>query len=446
MTAEIAIMNLEAVALAADSAVTASAGGNQKIFSSQNKLFALSDVAPVGVLVYGGATFMSIPWETLIKEYRRKLGRKSFPRLSEYASHFCDFLVDDISKSVTVEHQAEYAGMLVRLVCEEIARLIQQRVSEQIAGDAVRRVEQVDSIVTTETINEYHLRAQEAVLVEDAPDDFLERIQATIQGSRRGLYSEIFKQDLPSTEITKLNMITERAVGAMFADVATQSSGLTTGIVIAGFGQDDLFPSYSEIHVEGLVAGVLKKRVAEGGSTGPDNRAMIVSFAQNDMIYQFMQGIAPQYKEYLHASLLSHLNHYTSSILENLEQYSDSERVALSERLEEIHPEIAQAFVDQIEEIGNLYHAQEIVDVVVMLPKDQLAEMAEALVSLTSLRRKVSLQDETVGGPTDVALITKGDGLVWLKRKHYFPPELNPTYFARRYAGGDEHATRNPQD
>ena len=72
MTVEIAIMNLEAVALASDSAVTASAGDNKKIFASQNKLFALTDAAPVGVLVYGGAMFMSIPWETLIKEYRHR--------------------------------------------------------------------------------------------------------------------------------------------------------------------------------------------------------------------------------------------------------------------------------------------------------------------------------------------------------------------------------------
>ena len=34
-------------------------------------------------------------------------------------------------------------------------------------------------------------------------------------------------------------------------------------------------------------------------------------------------------------------------------------------------------------------------------------------------------------GPVDVAVITKGDGFVWLKRKHYFPAELNPHYFER---------------
>lgn len=65
-----------------------------------------------------------------------------------------------------------------------------------------------------------------------------------------------------------------------------------------------------------------------------------------------------------------------------------------------------------------------------MLPKDELAAMAEALVNLTSFKRKVSMETETVGGPIDVAVISKGDGFIWIKRKHYFKSELNPQFFA----------------
>lgn len=68
------------------------------------------------------------------------------------------------------------------------------------------------------------------------------------------------------------------------------------------------------------------------------------------------------------------------------------------------------------------------VSIVAGLPKEELASMAEALVSLTSLRRKVSFGLETVGGPVDVAVISKGDGFIWIKRKHYFDPALNPQF------------------
>ena len=63
------------------------------------------------------------------------------------------------------------------------------------------------------------------------------------------------------------------------------------------------------------------------------------------------------------------------------------------------------------------------------LPKDELAAMAEALVNLTAFKRRLTGTLETVGGPIDVAVISKGDGLVWVKRKHYFPKELNPHFF-----------------
>ena len=85
MTTEIAIMNKSAVALAADSAVTIALTGTQgrehKIFNSANKLFALSKYCPVGIMVYGNASLMGIPWETIIKVYRRNLGDRKFDSL-----------------------------------------------------------------------------------------------------------------------------------------------------------------------------------------------------------------------------------------------------------------------------------------------------------------------------------------------------------------------------
>ena len=88
MTAEIAVMNKQALALAADSAVTQ----GQKIFPSANKIFMLSKYHPVGVIIYDNAEFMGIPWETIIKIYRSKLAQKEFDTLKEYANDFIDFL------------------------------------------------------------------------------------------------------------------------------------------------------------------------------------------------------------------------------------------------------------------------------------------------------------------------------------------------------------------
>ncbi len=52
MTSEVVILNRGAVAIAADSAVTLG-GPSPKIYNTANKLFALSTIEPVAVMVYG---------------------------------------------------------------------------------------------------------------------------------------------------------------------------------------------------------------------------------------------------------------------------------------------------------------------------------------------------------------------------------------------------------
>ena len=57
----------------------------------------------------------------------------------------------------------------------------------------------------------------------------------------------------------------------------------------------------------------------------------------------------------------------------------------------------------------------------------------KTFVNLTSFKRKVSMESETVSEPIDVAIISKGDGFIWIERKHYFKSELNPQFFKNYY-------------
>ena len=103
---------------------------------------------------------------------------------------------------------------------------------------------------------------------------------------------------------------------------------------------------------------------------------------------------------------------------------------SLMDEMEQEKSNAVKEFIDYLDERKQSNY-RPITTAVRSLPKEELAEMAEALVSLTSLKRRVSLAAETVGGPIDVAVISKGDGLVWIKRKQYFPPKLNHRYFYR---------------
>ena len=75
---------------------------------------------------------------------------------------------------------------------------------------------------------------------------------------------------------------------------------------------------------------------------------------------------------------------------------------------------------------------REIASAVEALTIKELAQVASTLVGLSSFEQQMSLNRETVGGPVDVAVISKGDGFIWIERKHYFRQELN-NHFLRNY-------------
>lgn len=122
MTAEIAVMNRIGVALAADSAVTL-AGGEGKIYTSADKLFQLSKVAPVGVMVYGNTNLAGVPWETIIKTFRRELGDKTFGNLEGYVHGLIRFLSAKpavFRPKVQLNEARELVELLFQNVCDDI--------------------------------------------------------------------------------------------------------------------------------------------------------------------------------------------------------------------------------------------------------------------------------------------------------------------------------------
>ena len=98
MTSEVVVMNRMGIALAADSVVSIYANGVQKKrHDSAAKLFMLSEWHPVGIMVYNNASLLGVPWETIIKLFRRFLGTEWFPTLEQYGEEMVEFLVNNKS-------------------------------------------------------------------------------------------------------------------------------------------------------------------------------------------------------------------------------------------------------------------------------------------------------------------------------------------------------------
>jgi hypothetical protein len=126
MTAEIAIMNKMGVALAADSAVTISGNKGLKIYNT-NKLFMLSRHEPVGVMLFSDAEMMRIPWESIIKSYRRELAATRFDTLEDYGRHF----IAHLDKNTFLFPEAEQQRWLYQRMFEFLVG-IRKRIDEEV--------------------------------------------------------------------------------------------------------------------------------------------------------------------------------------------------------------------------------------------------------------------------------------------------------------------------
>ena len=196
-----------------------------------------------------------------------------------------------------------------------------------------------------------------------------------------------------------------------------------------------MFPKISSFLVEGIFNGKVRKLFQAGKSNVQNNVFVttIVPFAQDEMVWTFLTGIDPQVVEFS--------ERYLNEIVLKYPDYIDKDKLGLDvEKHKEIKQDLRRGgsqlledFKKSLAEYQRESNTQPILDMVGVLPKDELAAMAESLVNLTVFKRKVSKSVETVGGPIDVAIISKGDGFIWVKRKHYFKPELNQHFFANYY-------------
>ena len=423
MTAEIAVMNKEAIALAADSAVTLSEEMGQKIFTSGNKIFALSKYRPVGIMIYGNANFMGVPWETIIKIYRGKLGKKKFDALKEYADDFIDFL--NAGHELFPESiQEEYFRSHIYNYFHYIKREIEQRVEETISEKEIITAEEIREI-TSKTIKKHYDAQKDAELLplftKEHIETLIEKYQPIIDKAKK----EVFK-NLPIDEILSRQL---EEIGVSLFTKSWLILPDYSGVVIAGFGTMNIFPSLRAFLIEGMVNNHLKYKEVGHSKITFQNDAEIIPFAQQEMVHAFMEGVEKNYQNAIERDLSQIFAQYPEIIVDDIEKLNEDEKSDLKKRLKEISSNMLSKYIQRLEDYRRENYIEPIMKVVAILPKDELAAMAESLVNLTSFKRRVSIEAETVGGPIDVAVISKGDGLIWIKRKHYFKAELNPHFF-----------------
>lgn len=419
MTAEVAILNKLGMSLAADSAITSGRDGVQKVYNSANKLFSLSNEHPVGIMVYGAASFMEVPWDVIIKSYRDYVGNKKFADLAYYVDDFMDFLRQD-----------------ERFKNEEIENIIVYRIFSDTLKRIVREVE--DKIyksddqgeITDEKVCEWlqHCATREIDSYQKEEDSFLDIDYGTFEQK----FSSVVTETIEELITFQIPERVEKDLFQLAYEVTKKDyfSIGSTGFVIAGYGEKEIFPHLLNYRLEGFINGQLKyKKLKEKKisytSDKEDGTATITAFAQREMVDSFISGVEPNMEDAIFGIIENVFTGYHQQIEKYLSINFSEEQV---NGLENLGKEVYKSIKDAVEEYQQKNYISPLLGIVRSLPKEELAEMAETLVNLTSFKRRVTRATESVGPPIDVAVITKGDGFVWMKRKNYVDPVINAKF------------------
>lgn len=169
----------------------------------------------------------------------------------------------------------------------------------------------------------------------------------------------------------------------------------------------------------------------EGEAISYDNDASIQPFAQTDTMISLMKGIHPTMYETLLGKLDDALGSAKQKMMDSLAETGISE-TQMTKVNEMNFDDIAEKFHSEMKDYIQDTFVDGIVDAVGSFNIEDMVKMAESLISITNLQRHFSSSEESVGGPVDVAVITKSEGFVWVNHKQWFQQDMNPQMMERR--------------
>jgi hypothetical protein len=285
VTTEIAVANRWGIAIAADSAVTVEQmhkeRPTEKVYNSGNKLFTLSKWHPVGVMIYNGMTLGGTPWETIVKTLRRELKDTNFLRLEEY----CHFFFNSLSS-----HGMLFPSDCVRGVVERnVFRVLREAAKTEFLTAELDRFDLDDDRL---------ISAVQKVSQNIRGIPYIEKMDENFEAEVRKEYSDEIRQALgvlsPNYDRhSELERVTEELVGLWFSR-KVRIPGYS-GVVISGFGHDDVFPKLYEYFADGIVCGRVRFWENTSKLITADNASFVLPFADSEVINTLLNGVSASF-------------------------------------------------------------------------------------------------------------------------------------------------------
>lgn len=424
MTAEIGLLNKTSVILAADSAATISI--HKKVFNTANKLFPLSNYEPVGIMIYNNSNWMGIPFEIIIKSYSKNLHDKSFSNLTEYRTDFIEFLKNNFKKFINEKQINQIIEDRLYDILGEFSETCHQDFEIKI-NELEEKKEKFDrSKILEDTFFEIINRVSQ--IKDDVLPEFKDYTFEEFKLEFKKIIDKILPGFYASIKVPRKSKYTQRIYKSLYHELVCKFSDGEdfSGIVIAGYGTDEIFPTICDIKIGEILSNKLRFESSDAESISNEHSALVCPFAQRDMVDTFFQGINPQILEELKNMLIEEFEKTISNIHS---KYSTISEDKLREHFQAIYSNV----FENLNEFSVKTYINPIVNSISYLRKEDLIEFAESLINITSIKRKTNSEIQSVGGPIDIAVITKHEGFIWIKKKDNITRDLNSAYFNREF-------------
>ena len=320
MTAIVGILNKKGVAIAADSAatfldadkrVTKNEKGEEVtqyqdiVINSGDKMLRLKDKQPVAVMTVQNANLVQIPWDVIIRWYRKQRDDSGFPNLPDYIKDFMAFVNSDVIKPHVKEKNISF------------------------------------------------------------------------------------------------------------------DNSHKTYLVFAGYGETEPYPSICKCVVTGIKEG--KIQYDKGISIISDNQeSKIFAEGQPDIIEAITYGVQTKRID----DICNRLSKLIKELVKLQNQYQNTPNL----HLDAIDDGTIRQEVKEVIDNSKELHFKQLKDLVKGYNLQEMACLAENLIKATELHRKITFQQESVGGLIDLAVITREDGFQWLNRKSWYEPSKGGQY------------------
>ena len=414
MTAVIGMLNKKGVAIAADSAVTRTRGGDQKVTKNGNKMVRVSNELPISVMITGNAEFLKHPWDIIIRKYRKERGNISFVSVEETMRDLMNY----ISQNECFWDPEKEPEVIKNWVENFMDKLMRNIDFDARATDKNGKIKKPkffikETLKSLKAEQKFFESTNEGVEKYDYKK-FTSLITPIIDEYLANPEEYPFDSEIIQAFKDYWNEISEDMLKALYGFIISPKGDTT--LIFTGYGKYESYPSLVAIDINAGFDHHINWEIVQKVNIDDKTPAAICPFAQTDIITALLTESSAEWLNSMDSEIETLYDPQTILQDINVDPFNNEDLLklnavesnGLSERrrrmIRKRRKDNRSSWVKDLEE----YDIK------------SMAELALTLVDLTGLQRILTFQQEGVGGDVDIAVITKTDGFTWLNRKSWY--------------------------